>query len=148
VFRKQAQEVAQCLILVCTQYVRDVELAFSLQAEKTNDRSNPHRRHHSPRSIMTALNPELGSVKELSEKAADVPTEPPLNDSDVIQTSPFALFSLMVGISLAAFLVALDRTIVANAIPHITDEFKSPDDAGWYGSAASFDPRCDLSFRR
>jgi hypothetical protein len=43
----------------------------------------------------------------------------------------------MVGISLAAFLVALDRTIVANAIPRITDEFKSPDDAGWYGSAVS-----------
>jgi hypothetical protein len=130
VFRKQAQEVAQCLILVCTQYVSDVELTFPLQAEKTNDRSKPYRRHHPPRSIMTALNPESGSVRELSERAADIPIKPPLNNSDIVQTSPFALFSLMVGISLAAFLVALDRTIVANAIPHITDEFKSPDDVG------------------
>jgi hypothetical protein len=79
---------------------------------------------------MTALNPESGSVRELSERAADIPIKPPLNNSDIVQTSPFALFSLMVGISLAAFLVALDRTIVANAIPHITDEFKSPDDVG------------------
>jgi len=47
----------------------------------------------------------------------------------------------MVGISLAAFLVALDRTIVANAIPCITDEFHSPDDAGWYGSAVGSNVR-------
>lgn len=97
---------------------------------------------------MAALNSELSSTKELSESAADAPSGPPLSESDFVQPSPFALFSLMVGISLAAFLVALDRTIVANAIPHITDEFKSPDDAGWYGSAASSDSRCDLFFRR
>ncbi|KAF4636554.1 hypothetical protein G7Y89_g1533 [Cudoniella acicularis] len=42
---------------------------------------------------------------------------------------------LILGISCSAFLVALDRTIVASAIPHITDDFKSPSDAGWYGSA-------------
>lgn len=33
------------------------------------------------------------------------------------------------------FLVALDRTIVATAIPTITDEFHSLGDIGWYGSA-------------
>lgn len=33
------------------------------------------------------------------------------------------------------FLVALDRTILATAIPRITDEFKSLGDIGWYGSA-------------
>ncbi|KAI3402167.1 hypothetical protein diail_96 [Diaporthe ilicicola] len=36
---------------------------------------------------------------------------------------------------LAVFLVALDRTIVATAIPRITDEFHSLGDVGWYGSA-------------
>jgi len=46
-----------------------------------------------------------------------------------------ALALLMVGICLAAFLVALDRTIVATAIPRITDDFKRPSDIGWYGSA-------------
>lgn len=78
---------------------------------------------------------ELSDAKELSDRAADAAIDPPPNGSDVVQPSPLALFSLMVGISLAAFLVALDRTIVANAIPRITDEFHSPDDAGWYGSA-------------
>lgn len=28
-----------------------------------------------------------------------------------------------------------DRTIIATAIPYITDQFKSLDDVGWYGSA-------------
>lgn len=36
---------------------------------------------------------------------------------------------------LAVFLVALDRTIVATAIPQITDEYHSQGDIGWYGSA-------------
>lgn len=45
------------------------------------------------------------------------------------------LFFLILGISLAAFVVALDRTIVATAIPQITDDFHSPGDVGWFGSA-------------
>ncbi|KAE8373408.1 major facilitator superfamily domain-containing protein [Aspergillus bertholletiae] len=36
---------------------------------------------------------------------------------------------------LAIFLVALDRTIIATAIPRITDTFHSLGDIGWYGSA-------------
>ena len=49
--------------------------------------------------------------------------------------SSIALTLLMIGVCLAAFLVALDRTIVATAIPRITDDFNSPGDIGWYGSA-------------
>ncbi|KAL4783360.1 major facilitator superfamily domain-containing protein [Aspergillus varians] len=36
---------------------------------------------------------------------------------------------------LAVFLVALDNTIIATAIPRITDLFKALDDVGWYGSS-------------
>ena len=36
---------------------------------------------------------------------------------------------------LSIFLFALDMTIVATAIPRITDEFNSLDQVGWYGSA-------------
>lgn len=43
---------------------------------------------------------------------------------------------------LALFLVALDRTIVATAIPRITDEFKSLGDIGWYGSAYMLTTAC------
>jgi len=39
---------------------------------------------------------------------------------------------VMIAIMIAAFLVALDRTIIATAIPRITDEFDSLDDIGWF----------------
>ncbi|GIJ86451.1 hypothetical protein Asppvi_005340 [Aspergillus pseudoviridinutans] len=45
------------------------------------------------------------------------------------------LYSIIISLYLAGFLTALDRTIIVNAIPHITNEFNSIDDVGWYGSA-------------
>lgn len=41
------------------------------------------------------------------------------------------LFMLLMSIYLAVFLVALDRTIIATALPQITDHFHSFDDVGW-----------------
>lgn len=49
--------------------------------------------------------------------------------------SSISFFLLLIGLSLAAFVVSLDRTIVATAVPRITDAFHSPADVGWYGSA-------------
>ncbi|KAJ7347241.1 major facilitator superfamily domain-containing protein [Mycena albidolilacea] len=45
------------------------------------------------------------------------------------------LVVLMVALCLAVFLVALDNSIIATAIPKITEQFKSLDDVGWYGSS-------------
>ncbi|GKT40974.1 efflux pump aflT [Colletotrichum spaethianum] len=45
------------------------------------------------------------------------------------------LFLIMLSIFMTMFLVALDRLIIATAIPRITDEFHSVTDIGWYGSA-------------
>ncbi|KAJ7104358.1 major facilitator superfamily domain-containing protein [Mycena belliarum] len=42
---------------------------------------------------------------------------------------------LTLSMCLSVFLLALDNTIIATAIPKITDEFKSLDDVGWYGSS-------------
>ncbi|CAJ0547355.1 Ff.00g041090.m01.CDS01 [Fusarium sp. VM40] len=42
---------------------------------------------------------------------------------------------VMIGLCLAVFCMALDNTIIATAIPRITDEFRALDDLGWYGSA-------------
>ncbi|KAK2598659.1 hypothetical protein N8I77_012054 [Diaporthe amygdali] len=39
------------------------------------------------------------------------------------------------GLFMGVFLVALDQTIIGTAIPKITDEFKTIQDVGWYGSA-------------
>ena len=43
---------------------------------------------------------------------------------------------------LALFLVALDRTIIATAVPRISDEFQALADIGWYGSAYMLTTAC------
>ncbi|KAK4191969.1 hypothetical protein QBC35DRAFT_259059 [Podospora australis] len=43
---------------------------------------------------------------------------------------------------LALFLVALDRTIVATAVPRISDEFQALADVGWYGSSYMLTTAC------
>ncbi|PTB38655.1 hypothetical protein M441DRAFT_172398 [Trichoderma asperellum CBS 433.97] len=45
------------------------------------------------------------------------------------------LVIIVVALFLAVFLYAIDMTIVATAIPKITDDFHSLDEATWYGSA-------------
>lgn len=42
---------------------------------------------------------------------------------------------IVVALILTMFLVALDMTIVATAIPKVTSQFNSLEDIGWYGSA-------------
>ncbi len=63
------------------------------------------------------------------------------DDGDVVggpqESSPdeyphgFKLGILLVSIYLSVFLVALDRTIIATALPQITDHFNSFADVGW-----------------
>ncbi|KAH6867212.1 putative efflux pump antibiotic resistance protein [Thelonectria olida] len=45
------------------------------------------------------------------------------------------LFLIVVGLCLAVFIMGLDNSIIATAIPKITDQFSSLGDIGWYGSA-------------
>src|SRR5438876_553683 len=44
----------------------------------------------------------------------------------------FRLAMIIMALALSIFLVALDMTIVATAIPRITDQFHSLDQVGWY----------------
>ncbi|KAF6826469.1 HC-toxin efflux carrier TOXA 15 [Colletotrichum plurivorum] len=45
------------------------------------------------------------------------------------------LLLIMLSVFVTMFLVALDRLIIATAVPQITDDFHSVTDIGWYGSA-------------
>ncbi|MCJ1366565.1 hypothetical protein MMC16_005694 [Acarospora aff. strigata] len=45
------------------------------------------------------------------------------------------LFVISVALCLSVFLMALDNTILATAIPKITDHFQALEDVGWYGSS-------------
>ena len=46
-----------------------------------------------------------------------------------------ALAALTFGLCMATFVVALDNTIIATAIPRITTQFHSVNDVGWIGSS-------------
>lgn len=49
--------------------------------------------------------------------------------------SSFRLLAVIIALVLSMFLASLDMTIIATAIPKITDQFHSLNDVGWYGSA-------------
>lgn len=72
--------------------------------------------------------------EELStEDAEDMDTLSRIATSDYPHA--LKLTFIVIALVLSIFLVALDSTIVATAIPRITDEFHSLDQVGWYGSA-------------
>ncbi|CAK7239686.1 MAG: hypothetical protein STHCBS139747_001121 [Sporothrix thermara] len=54
---------------------------------------------------------------------------------DIEYPSGLKLALLLSSVFMSMFLVALDRLIIATAIPQITDDFHSVEDIGWYGSA-------------
>ncbi|KAJ7645389.1 MFS transporter [Mycena rosella] len=70
---------------------------------------------------------------DLEDTKEKVTSEAPDSEDDFPHGLKLAL--LLLALCLSVFLVALDNTIIATAIPKITDQFKSLDDVGWYGSA-------------
>ncbi|CAK5266303.1 unnamed protein product [Mycena citricolor] len=74
----------------------------------------------------------LDMEKSVHGATARVP-EPGVNDAEY--PSGIKLVLMTIALCLSVFLVALDNTIIATAIPKITDQFNSLEDVGWYGSA-------------
>ena len=76
-----------------------------------------------------------------SDELEKAPTSPDgaEHDPSHIDTEDYPhalkLFFIIVALILSIFLVALDMTIVATAIPRITDDFHSLDQVGWYGAS-------------
>lgn len=58
-----------------------------------------------------------------------------LDGEEAVYPHGLKLVVILAALCLAVFLVALDQTIIATAIPKITDQFNSIQDIGWYGSA-------------
>ena len=82
------------------------------------DSSPPATPDAGPREANTALEKVTSSVEEY-------PTG-------------LKLALLLISIYLAVFLVALDRTIIATALPVITDHFHSIGDIGWVSLSLPF----------
>ncbi|KAH8634126.1 MFS general substrate transporter [Alternaria alternata] len=62
--------------------------------------------------------------------------EPTLEDDDNFEyPTKWKLTAITLALCLSVFCMALDNTIIATAIPRITDQFKALNDVGWYGSS-------------
>jgi hypothetical protein len=59
-------------------------------------------------------------------------------EEKIVYPGKLKLGFIILALSLAVFLVALDQTIIATAVPKITDQFKALDDVGWYGRVYMF----------
>ncbi|KAL2785456.1 major facilitator superfamily domain-containing protein [Aspergillus keveii] len=57
------------------------------------------------------------------------------NIGETTYPTGFSVTATMVALTLTAYLVLLDTSIVSTAIPRITSDFHSLNDVGWYGTA-------------
>ncbi|OAA33335.1 MFS transporter [Moelleriella libera RCEF 2490] len=75
--------------------------------------------------------------QDTSTKLEEDGEEKPASHDDGEEEYPAAwrLGLITVALCLSVFCMALDNTIIATAIPRITDQFKALEDVGWYGSA-------------
>ncbi|CAK7223719.1 hypothetical protein SBRCBS47491_005303 [Sporothrix bragantina] len=67
--------------------------------------------------------------------AALAPTTTRESNAEPQYVTGIKLWLIVLALSLALFVTMLDMSIVATAIPHITNQFHSLNDVGWYGAA-------------
>lgn len=71
---------------------------------------------------------------KVESSVSEPPTAPPA-DKEHEWLSGFKLFTVVAAVTLVCLLVLLDTSIIVTAIPHITTQFHSLPDVGWYGSS-------------
>ncbi|KAL8740924.1 MAG: hypothetical protein Q9190_006419 [Brigantiaea leucoxantha] len=108
--------------------------------EKVEYTSTPSPHEIKRRSSSTATPPTPPDVKsDKNDVANDIVKIDEKSDADhaVPDEYPhgFRLFMIVVALVLGIFLVSLDLTIVATAIPRITTQFHGLDDVAWYSAA-------------
>src|ERR1700733_7689022 len=85
------------------------------------------------------MEPQLETTTEVTRSMSaatdDSDTGQPGEDDESKYPKGGSLAILTFGLCLATFVVALDNTIIATAIPRITTVFDSLNDVGWYGSS-------------
>ncbi|KAF6826549.1 MFS transporter [Colletotrichum plurivorum] len=77
-----------------------------------------------PENVSAAAD-EIGEASETGDA----------DDSHIEYPKGLRLALIIIGLALAVFLVFLDMTLIATAIPAITNQFNSLQHVGWYGSA-------------
>jgi EmrB/QacA subfamily drug resistance transporter len=88
--------------------------------------SSPQRQNTPSTMASSSSSTGPDEAKEASTAEATAETEYPPQRTVIV---------VLAAVFMAQFLVALDRLIIATAIPVITDQFNSLNDVGWYASA-------------
>ncbi|CAK7265194.1 hypothetical protein SEPCBS57363_001456 [Sporothrix epigloea] len=79
---------------------------------------------------------ETGTKSADSAAGADLRADTAYNSYTEPQyVTGIKLWLIVLALSLALFVTMLDMSILATAIPHITNQFHSLNDVGWYGAA-------------
>jgi MFS family permease len=99
-------------------------------------------------AMKSAIQPSE-AISQAPTPESPLPTDPALS---AYNTRSPAFWVVVISVYLAFFLIALDRMIIATAIPTITNDFNSISDIGWYGSAymltcAIFNPLSGAIYR-
>jgi MFS family permease len=78
---------------------------------------------------------KVDSPEQNSEVKKETEASNGETDDDSRYPSGTKLALLTSGLAMATFVIALDNTIIATAIPRITTDFDALNDVGWYGSS-------------
>ncbi|KAK4096469.1 MFS general substrate transporter [Parathielavia hyrcaniae] len=102
----------------------DVEMGSTGPAE-TASRADPADEKHDPLARQATATSKTG--KPLSQT--------PTREDGAEYPTGMKLSLIVLALCLSVFVMALDNSIIATAIPKITDDFKSLADVGWYASS-------------
>lgn len=108
----------------------DMETTVKAPESRTSS-SSQHRDLTTHDKEMGAADTDNAAERKIEALGTDENEEE--DESKYPKSTQFALIS--VALCLSVFCMALDNTIIATAIPRITDEFHALNDVGWYGSA-------------
>ena len=86
-------------------------------------------------ATVAASNEKDTETTDVKEDAKKTETSDSNADDESKYPGGTKLALLTFGLAMATFVIALDNTIIATAIPRITTEFDSLNDVGWYGSS-------------
>jgi hypothetical protein len=74
-------------------------------------------------------------IPALPETTTMTSGEAPSKDDESQYLGTKALYTLISALMLVVIILTLDQSILATAVPYITNEFHTIADIGWYGSA-------------
>ncbi|KEF58863.1 uncharacterized protein A1O9_03706 [Exophiala aquamarina CBS 119918] len=88
-----------------------------------------------PLGSPTSASPPPSVIQALPETTAATSGEVLSKDGDDDYLGPKALYILISSLMLVVIILTLDQSILATAVPYITNEFHTITDIGWYGAA-------------